>query len=95
MATVYSDQGLGVRAPVVFYNRCNEAAAHVEAGRLRLEGDLWQGVRWFHSGGIFSALSETTSELVIEALKEAKRQGGHLFVRPELSREAVEDLSAG
>ncbi len=43
MATVYSDQGLGVRAPVVFYNRCNEAAAHVEAGRLRLEGDLWPG----------------------------------------------------
>ena len=40
MATVYSDRGHGVRAPVVFYNRANEAAAHAEAGRLRLEGDL-------------------------------------------------------
>ena len=35
--------GLGVRAPVVFYNRCNEAAAHAEAGRFRLEGDLCRG----------------------------------------------------
>ena len=32
MATVYSDQGLGVRAPVVFYNRCNEAAAQLKPG---------------------------------------------------------------
>ena len=34
MATVYSDRGLGVRPPVVFYNRCNEAAAQAQAGRL-------------------------------------------------------------
>src|ERR1700744_4923490 len=32
MATVYSDQGQGVRAPVVFYNRCNEAAAQLKPG---------------------------------------------------------------
>ena len=32
MATVYSDRGQGVRAPVVFYNRSNEAGAHAEAG---------------------------------------------------------------
>ena len=40
MATVYSDRGHGVRAPVVFYNRCNEAARTTEARRLRLERDL-------------------------------------------------------
>ena len=40
MATVYSDRGYGVRAPVVFYNRSNEAAAQAEAGRLRLGRDL-------------------------------------------------------
>ena len=40
MATVYSDRGLGVRAPVVFYNRCERSGAHVEARRLRLECDL-------------------------------------------------------
>ena len=43
MATVYSDRGQGVRAPVVFYNRCNEAAAPAQAGRFRLEGDLRRG----------------------------------------------------
>jgi 2-dehydro-3-deoxygluconokinase len=75
MATVYSDQGLGVRAPVVFYNRSNEAAALLKPGDFNWKEIFGQGVRWFHSGGIFSALSETTSELLIEALKEAKRQG--------------------
>jgi 2-dehydro-3-deoxygluconokinase len=75
MATVYSDQGLGVRAPVVFYNRSNEAAAMLKPGDFDWQEIFGQGVRWFHSGGIFSALSETTSELLIEALKEAKRQG--------------------
>ena len=40
MATVYSDRGHGVRAPVVFYNRANEAAAHAQARRLRLGRDL-------------------------------------------------------
>ena len=40
MATVYSDRGAGMRAPVVFYNRANEAAARAQAGRLRLGDDL-------------------------------------------------------
>ncbi len=43
MATVYSDQGFGVRAPVVFYNRCQRGGGDAEAGRLRLEGDLCFG----------------------------------------------------
>ena len=91
MATVYSDQGLGVRAPVVFYNRCNEAAALLKPGDFDWKAIFAEGVRWFHSGGIFAALSETTAELVIEAMKAAKRHGSYLLVRPELSREAVED----
>ena len=40
MATVYSDRGHGVRAPVVFYNRSQRSGGAAEAGRLRLEGDL-------------------------------------------------------
>jgi 2-dehydro-3-deoxygluconokinase len=75
MATVYSDQGLGVRAPVVFYNRANEAAALLKPGDFDWKGIFSEGVKWFHSGGIFASLSETTSELLLEALKEAKRQG--------------------
>ena len=74
MATVYSDQGLGVRAPVVFYNRANEAAALLKPGDFDWKAIFSEGVKWFHSGGIFASLSETTSELLLEALKEAKRQ---------------------
>src|SRR6266513_1364233 len=69
MATVYSDRGQGVRAPVVFYNRCNEAAALLKPGDFDWKAIFRGGVRWFHSGGIFAALSTTTAELVIEAMK--------------------------
>src|SRR5580765_1633785 len=75
MATVYSDQGLGVRAPVVFYNRCNEAAAQLKPGDFDWKSIFGGGCRWFHSGGIFSALSKTTPELVIEGMKAAKAAG--------------------
>src|SRR5882672_271534 len=75
MATVYSDQGHGVRAPVVFYNRCNEAAAQLKPGDFNWKEIFKDGVRWFHSGGIFAALSPTTAELIIEAMKAAKAAG--------------------
>ena len=58
MATVYSDRGYGLRPPVVFYNRCNEAAARLKPGDFNWKEIFSQGVRWFHSGGIFAALSE-------------------------------------
>ena len=72
MATVYCDRGQGVRAPVVFYNRANEAAALLKPGDFDWGAIFGAGVRWFHSGGIFAALSETTAELVIEAIQAAK-----------------------
>jgi 2-dehydro-3-deoxygluconokinase len=75
MATVYSDRGLGVRAPVVFYNRANEAGALLKPGDFDWNAIFGEGVRWFHSGGIFAALSETTGELIIEAMKAAKARG--------------------
>ena len=75
MATVYSDRGQGVRAPVVFYNRSNEAGALLKPGDFDWNAIFSQGVRWFHSGGIFAALSETTGELIIEAMKAAKAHG--------------------
>merc|ERR1711865_964357 len=58
-------RGMGVRAPVVFYNRSNEAGAMLRDGDFDWEEIFSGGVRWFHSGGIFSALSETTPELII------------------------------
>src|SRR5262245_46214675 len=75
MATVYSDQGHGVRAPVVFYNRCNEAAAQLKPGDFDWKTITAGGVRWFHSGGIFAALSPTTPEVIIEGMKAAKAAG--------------------
>ena len=75
IATVYSDRGQGVRPPVVFYNRSNEAGALLKPGDFDWARLFAGGVRWFHSGGIFSALSETTSELIIEGMKAAKLAG--------------------
>src|SRR5947209_6530084 len=75
MATVYSDRGFGVRAPVVFYNRCNEAGGLLKPGDFDWSAIFGAGVRWFHSGGIFAALSPTTAEVVIEAMQAAKAAG--------------------
>ncbi len=75
MATVYSDRGQGVRAPVVFYNRSNEAGALLKPGDFDWKTIFGNGVRWFHSGGIFASLSETTGEIIIEATKAAKASG--------------------
>ncbi len=78
MATVYSDRGYGVRSPVVFYNRSNEAAAALRPGDFDWEAIFSPGVRWFHSGGIFAALSETTGELIIEGMKAARKHGARV-----------------
>src|SRR5947207_8645495 len=75
MAAVYSDRGFGVRGPVVFYNRCNEAAAQLKPGDFDWKTIFAGGVRWFHSGGIFAALSPTTSDVIIEAMQAAKAAG--------------------
>ena len=75
IATVYSDRGQGMRAPVVFYNRSNEAAAQLKPGDFNWDEIFSGGVRWFHSGGIFAALSKTTPELIIEGMKAAKAAG--------------------
>jgi len=75
MAAVYSDRGHGVRAPIVFYNRSNEAAARLKPGDFDWASIFGAGVRWFHSGGIFASLSETTSELIIEGMEAAHKHG--------------------
>jgi 2-dehydro-3-deoxygluconokinase len=80
MAIVWSDRGQGVRGPVVFYNRANEAAQLLKPGSFDW-GAIFGGgkvspkVRWFHSGGIFAALSSGTAELVIEAMQAARKAG--------------------
>lgn len=75
LATVYSDLGYGVRPPVVFYNRANEAAAQLKPGDFDWDEIFDGGVRWFHSGGIFGALSDSTPELIVEGMQAAHAQG--------------------
>ena len=75
LATVYSDRGYGVRAPLVFYNRANEAAAQLAAGDFDWRAIFAGGVRWFHSGGIFAALSPSTADLIVEAMETAHGAG--------------------
>jgi 2-dehydro-3-deoxygluconokinase len=75
MATVYSDRGHGMRPPVVFYNRANEAAAQLKPGDFDWAAIFGDGVRWFHSGGIFASLSPTTSDLILDAMRAARAHG--------------------
>jgi 2-dehydro-3-deoxygluconokinase len=75
IASVFSDRGQGVRAPVVFYNRANEAAGLLKPGDFDWAKIFSGGIRWFHSGGIFAALSKTSSEITIEAMAAAKAAG--------------------
>jgi len=75
MATVYSDSGFGMRGPVVFYNRANEAAAQLKPGDFDWKAIFAGGVRWVHCGGIFAALAPTTAELAAEMMREAKAAG--------------------
>jgi 2-dehydro-3-deoxygluconokinase len=75
MATIYSDRGYGLRAPIVFYNRANEAAAQLKPGDFDWKAIFAGGGRWFHSGGIFASLSETTGEVIIEGMQAAKAVG--------------------
>ncbi len=59
----------------MFYNRANEAAAQLKPGDFDWKTIFAGGVRWFHSGGIFAALSETTGDVIIEGMKAAKAAG--------------------
>ena len=72
----FTERGFGLRGAVGCSDRGHTAAAQLKAGAVdwdHIFGTL--GVRWFHTGGIFAALSETTGEVVVEAAKAAKKYG--------------------
>ncbi len=75
IATVYSDRGFGVRPPIVFYNRADEAAAHLGPGDFDWSAIFAAGLRWFHTGGIFVALSPGTADLALEGIEAAHSAG--------------------
>ncbi len=72
----FTERGFGIRGAVGCSDRGHSAASQLSVGDIDWEhifGEL--GVRWFHSGGIFAALSETTGDVVIEAARVAKKHG--------------------
>ncbi|MFL6078034.1 MAG: PfkB family carbohydrate kinase [Mycobacteriales bacterium] len=72
----FTERGYGVRGALGVSDRGHTAASHLRAGDVDWE-ELFgtQGVRWFHTGGIFAALSDTTPDVVEEAMRTAKRHG--------------------
>lgn len=72
----FTERGYGVRGAVGVSDRGNTAASQLKTGDIDWDyifGTL--GVRWLHTGGIFAALSDTTADVVIEAVKTAKKYG--------------------
>ena len=72
----FTERGFGVRGAVGTSDRGHSAASQLKPGDIDWD-DLFggSGSRWFHTGGIFAALSETTAELAIEALTAARSHG--------------------
>ncbi len=72
----FTEKGFGVRGAKGTPDRGLTAAMQMKPGDIDWD-DVFgkQGSRWFHTGGIFAALSETTAELTIEACKKAKEYG--------------------
>lgn len=72
----FTERGFGVRAAVGCSDRAYSAASQLKPGDIDWK-QLFEveGVRWFHCGGIFAALSATTADLVIEAMEAAKKAG--------------------
>ncbi len=72
----FTERGFGIRGAVGCSDRGNTASSQLRVGDIDWEHIFGRlGVRWFHTGGIFAALSETTGEVVIEAAKIAKKHG--------------------
>jgi 2-dehydro-3-deoxygluconokinase len=72
----FTERGFGIRGAVGVPDRGNTAASQLKPGDVDWD-DLFGrlGARWFHTGGIFAALSESTAALTIEAVKAAKKHG--------------------
>ncbi|MCD6570262.1 MAG: sugar kinase [Deltaproteobacteria bacterium] len=72
----FTEKGFGLRAALGCYDRGHSAASQLKKGDIDWEKIFKKdGIRWFHCGGIFAGLSDTTPEVVIEALAYAKKYG--------------------
>lgn len=72
----FTERGFGVRGAVGVPDRGHTAASQLKKGDFDWEEVFGKrGVRWFHTGGIFAALSESTPDVILEAMAAARRHG--------------------
>jgi len=72
----FTERGFGVRAALGCSDRGHTAISQLEMGEINWEKIFGEeGARWFHTGGIFCALSESTPQVAREAIETAKRHG--------------------
>lgn len=72
----FTERGFGVRGALGVSDRGHTAISQIKPGEIDWEYIFGEcGVRWFHTGGIFASLSETTAEVAIEAMTVAKKHG--------------------
>lgn len=72
----FTERGFGVRAALGGYDRGHTAVSQLKPGDIDWDHIFGnQGARWFHTGGIFCALSSTTQEVALEAMQAAQRHG--------------------
>jgi 2-dehydro-3-deoxygluconokinase len=72
----FTERGYGVRAALGCSDRGNTAISQLKAGEIDWDEIFGrEGARWFHTGGIFAALSDTTPSVASEAMQAAKRHG--------------------
>ena len=72
----FTEKGFGVRPPLGVSDRANSAASQLKVGEIDWEQIFTRdGARWFHTGGIFAALSDSTAKLTVEALQAARLNG--------------------
>src|SRR5580692_10280469 len=72
----FTERGFGVRAALGSYDRGHTAVSQLKPGDIDWDNIFGkQGSRWFHTGGIFCALSESTPEVCKEAMVAARKHG--------------------
>ncbi|WP_437791049.1 PfkB family carbohydrate kinase [Sorangium sp. So ce693] len=72
----FTERGFGIRGAVGLSDRGHTAASQLKPGEIDWDTIFGaQGARWFHTGGIFAALSETTPSVAKEAMEAARRHG--------------------
>jgi 2-dehydro-3-deoxygluconokinase len=72
----FTERGFGIRGALGVSDRGHTAASQLKKGDIDWEEIFGrQGARWFHTGGIFAGLSETTPDVIEEAMIAAKRHG--------------------